>query len=109
MNARVSSSRYSPVQIGVPGVNSESPRPRTSESHQECNVSFGAATVVTTRQEMAPLKIHTTRAWLSIPLFAGPSGQLTHAQRMTILQRAYAQVDKTQANITLWLVVTAEA
>ena len=49
------------------------------------------------------------RAWLSIPLFARPPGQLTHAQRMTILQRAYAQVDKTQANITPWLVVTAEA
>ena len=49
------------------------------------------------------------RAWLSIPLFARPPGQLTHAQRMTILQRAYAQIDKTQANITPWLVVTAEA
>jgi SAM-dependent methyltransferase len=53
--------------------------------------------------------VEEKRAWLSIPLFARPPGQLTHAQRMEILAKAYDQVDKTQITTTSWLVVTAEA
>ena len=49
------------------------------------------------------------RAWLPIPVVARPTKQLTHAQRMEILQKAYDKVDKTQVNTTHWLVVTAEA
>ncbi|QFY07943.1 methyltransferase domain-containing protein [Nonomuraea phyllanthi] len=49
------------------------------------------------------------RAWLSIPLFARPPGQLTHTQRMNILHKAYEQVDKTRQVTTRWLVVTAQA
>ncbi|MBF8193031.1 class I SAM-dependent methyltransferase [Nonomuraea sp. K274] len=49
------------------------------------------------------------RAWLSIPLFARPPGQLTHTQRMEILRKAYAQVDKTRPVTTRWLIVTAQA
>ncbi len=49
------------------------------------------------------------RAWLSIPLFARPQGQLTHQQRMEILQKAFAKVDKTQVNTTNWLVIVAQA
>lgn len=53
--------------------------------------------------------VEEKRAWLSIPLFARPPGQLTHAQRMEILAKAYDKADKTHANTTSWLVVTAEA
>jgi SAM-dependent methyltransferase len=49
------------------------------------------------------------RAWLSIPLFARPAGQLTHQQRMAILQKAFDKADKTQVNTTNWLVVVAQA
>ncbi|SEF55330.1 Methyltransferase domain-containing protein [Nonomuraea solani] len=49
------------------------------------------------------------RAWLSIPLFARPLGQLTHAQRMKILQRAYDAADRTREITTRWLVVTSRA
>lgn len=53
--------------------------------------------------------VEEKRAWLSIPLFARPPGQLTHQQRMEILQKAYDKVDKTRMNITSWLVVVAQA
>ena len=49
------------------------------------------------------------RAWLSIPLFARPPGQLTHRQRMEIMDKAFAKVDKPQTTITQWLVIGAEA
>lgn len=47
------------------------------------------------------------RAWLSIPLFAQPPGQLTHAQRMEILERVFAGLDLTIKAPSTWLVVTA--
>lgn len=53
--------------------------------------------------------VEEKRAWLSIPLFARPPGQLTHDQRMAILQKAYAKVDKSRLINTTWLIVTAEA
>lgn len=53
--------------------------------------------------------VEEKRAWLSIPLFARPPGQLTHVQRMEILQKAYDKADKTRVNITSWLVVVAQA
>lgn len=53
--------------------------------------------------------VEEKRAWLSIPLFARPPGQLSHAQRMAILQKAYAKVDKTRKITTTWLVVTTQA
>ncbi|MGH3943414.1 MAG: class I SAM-dependent methyltransferase [Pseudonocardiaceae bacterium] len=53
--------------------------------------------------------VEEKRAWLSIPLFARPPGQLTHPQRMQILQKAYDKVDKTRVNTTHWLVVAAQA
>jgi hypothetical protein len=49
------------------------------------------------------------RAWLSIPAFARPPGPFTHAQRMEILERAYARADASRPVTTAWLVVTAEA
>jgi hypothetical protein len=49
------------------------------------------------------------RAWLSIPLFARPPGQLTRRQRMDILDKAFARLDKPQTTIIQWLVIVAEA
>lgn len=40
--------------------------------------------------------VEEKRAWQSIPLFARPPGQLTHVQRMEILQNAYNKMDKTR-------------
>lgn len=48
------------------------------------------------------------RAWLSIPLFSRPA-ELTYAQRMEILEKAYQEVDKNRPTITRWLVITAQA
>ncbi|MGH3628648.1 MAG: class I SAM-dependent methyltransferase [Sciscionella sp.] len=52
--------------------------------------------------------VEEKRAWLSIPLFARPPGQLTQVQRMEILQKAYDKVDRRRVSTTSWLVVTAE-
>jgi SAM-dependent methyltransferase len=49
------------------------------------------------------------RAWLSIPVFARPPGQLTYRQRMEILHRAYQKADKTQDSTTNWLIIVAAA
>ena len=57
----------------------------------------------------SPALCRPSTTWLSIPLFARPPGQLTHVQRMEILQKAYDKVDKTGVSITSWLVVVAQA
>ncbi|MFD3945195.1 class I SAM-dependent methyltransferase [Streptomyces sp. NPDC058579] len=49
------------------------------------------------------------KAWLSIPVFARPSGGgFTHAQRMEILDTAYALTTPDTATVTSWLVVVAQ-
>ncbi|MFE9454037.1 hypothetical protein [Streptomyces sp. NPDC006739] len=52
---------------------------------------------------------HSTRAekkaWLSIPVFARPDGDFTHAQRMRILDAAYALTTPDAPSVTSWLVV----
>ncbi|MFJ7209668.1 class I SAM-dependent methyltransferase [Streptomyces sp. NPDC098789] len=48
------------------------------------------------------------RAWLSIPVFARPDGDFTHAQRMDILAKAYALTTPDAPTVTSWLVVVAE-
>ncbi|KIF04749.1 methyltransferase type 11 [Streptomyces sp. RSD-27] len=48
------------------------------------------------------------RAWLSIPVFARPDGDFTHAQRMEMLAKAYAQTIPHARTVTSWLVVVAE-
>ncbi|MET8990802.1 class I SAM-dependent methyltransferase [Nonomuraea wenchangensis] len=48
------------------------------------------------------------KAWLSIPVFARPDGDFTHAQRMDILAKAYAQTSPDAPTVTSWLVVVAE-
>ncbi|QYX76475.1 class I SAM-dependent methyltransferase [Streptomyces akebiae] len=47
-------------------------------------------------------------AWLSIPVFARPDGDFTHAQRMDILSKAYALTSPGAPTVTSWLVVVAE-
>ncbi|MGX1952620.1 hypothetical protein [Streptomyces sp. CB02115] len=53
---------------------------------------------------------HTTmaerRAWLSIPVFARPSG-LSYHQQMELLEKAYAQTRPDDVTVTSWLVVVA--
>jgi SAM-dependent methyltransferase len=49
------------------------------------------------------------KAWLSIPVFARPAdGGLTHAQRMDILDAAYALTTPDTPTVTSWLVVVAQ-
>ncbi|MET9374060.1 class I SAM-dependent methyltransferase [Streptomyces sp. NPDC002992] len=49
------------------------------------------------------------KAWLSIPVFARPAGGgLTHAQRMEILDAAYALTAPDAVTVTSWLVVVAQ-
>lgn len=47
-------------------------------------------------------------AWLSIPVFARPEGDFTHAQRMDILAKAYALTTPETPTVTSWLVVVAQ-
>jgi SAM-dependent methyltransferase len=56
-----------------------------------------------------PGTVEEKRAWLSIPVFARPQGQLTYRQRMEILQKAAARTDDSQVTITNWLIVAAKA
>ncbi len=48
------------------------------------------------------------KAWLSIPVFARPDGDFTHAQRMKILDAAYALTAPDTPTVTSWLVVVAQ-
>ncbi|GAA3012893.1 class I SAM-dependent methyltransferase [Actinokineospora diospyrosa] len=48
------------------------------------------------------------KAWLSIPIFARPEGDFTHAQRMDILTKAYAMTTPETPTATSWLVVVAQ-
>ncbi|WP_416971643.1 class I SAM-dependent methyltransferase [Streptomyces sp. 4F14] len=47
------------------------------------------------------------KAWLSVPVFARPEGDFTHAQRMEILDAAYALTTPETPTVTSWLVVVA--
>ncbi|SHF64318.1 class I SAM-dependent methyltransferase [Streptoalloteichus hindustanus] len=48
------------------------------------------------------------KAWLSIPVFARPDGEFTHAQRMDILNKAYSLTTPDTPTVTSWLVVVAQ-
>lgn len=66
-------------------------------------LTLTAAEVTAQHSTMAEKK-----ARLSIPVFAQPEGDFTHAQRMQILEAAYAFTTPTTPTVTSWLVVTAE-
>lgn len=59
--------------------------------------------VVAQRSTMAEKK-----AWLSIPVFARPDGDFTHAQRMDILDKAYSLTTPDTPTVTSWLVVVTQ-
>ncbi|MFF4755305.1 class I SAM-dependent methyltransferase [Streptomyces sp. NPDC002514] len=48
------------------------------------------------------------KAWLSIPVFARPEGDFTYAQRMQILDAAYAMTTPDAPAVTSWLVVVTQ-
>ncbi|PPK63356.1 class I SAM-dependent methyltransferase [Actinokineospora auranticolor] len=48
------------------------------------------------------------KAWVSIPVFARPEGDYTHAQRMDILNKAYAMTTPDSPTVTSWLTVVAQ-
>ena len=48
------------------------------------------------------------KAWLSIPIFARPEGEFTHAHRMDILNKAYSLTTPEAPTVTSWLVVVAQ-
>lgn len=57
-----------------------------------------------------PRNVEQTRAWLSIPVFSFPFTTLSYEQRMDILAKAYAWIDKnTPPSTDPWLLVTAAA
>jgi len=69
----------------------------------EAGMTVVATDVTTQRSTMAEKK-----AWLSIPVFARPDGDFTHAQRMEILDAAYALTTPDAPTSTSWLVVVAQ-
>lgn len=62
--------------------------------------------------DTAVIAQHATMAekkeWLSIPVFAQPEGDFSYAQRMQILDAAYALTTPETPTVTSWLVVVAE-
>lgn len=68
----------------------------------DAGLTVEAMNVTAQRSTMAEKK-----AWLSIPVFARPEGDFTHAQRMQILDTAYALTTPDAPTVTSWLVVVA--
>ncbi|TMR95644.1 class I SAM-dependent methyltransferase [Nonomuraea basaltis] len=87
----------------------ESRRPPLTPAIVEAQLAAAGFSTITSDIVTRIGTVDEKRAWLSIPLFARPPGQLTHTQRIEILHKAYDQVDKTQETTTRWLVVTAQA
>ncbi|MEU3616924.1 class I SAM-dependent methyltransferase [Streptomyces sp. NPDC006872] len=65
-------------------------------------------TVLATEVTVQRSTMAEKKAWLSIPVFARPAGDFTHAQRMKILQTAYALTTPDAPTVTSWLVVVAQ-
>ncbi|GAA1022111.1 hypothetical protein Aple_064690 [Acrocarpospora pleiomorpha] len=87
----------------------EDPGPVLTPATVKTQLVAGGFTVLAQDTVTRTSTVEEKRAWLSIPLFARPSGQLTHAQRMEILHEAFSRVDQTQVSATTWLVVVAQA
>ncbi|GGS93354.1 class I SAM-dependent methyltransferase [Streptomyces chromofuscus] len=71
-------------------------------------LSMAGMTVLDTEVVAQHGTVAEKRAWLSIPVFARPDGDFTHAQRMDILAKAYALTTPDAPTVTSWLVVVAE-
>ena len=65
-------------------------------------------TVVDTEVTAQHSTMAEKKAWLSIPVFARPEGEFTHAQRMRILDSAYALTTPDAPTVTSWLIVVAQ-
>ncbi|WP_028649041.1 class I SAM-dependent methyltransferase [Nocardiopsis sp. CNT312] len=65
-------------------------------------------TVVHTEVTTQHTAMAERKAWLSIPIFARPNGDFTHAQRLDMLEKAYARTNPEETTMTNWLVVVAQ-
>jgi SAM-dependent methyltransferase len=72
------------------------------------HLSVAGLTVLDTEVVAQHSTMAEKKAWLSIPVFARPHGDLTHAQRMDILDKAYALTTPDTPTVTSWLVVVAQ-
>ncbi|MET9879161.1 class I SAM-dependent methyltransferase [Actinacidiphila glaucinigra] len=73
-----------------------------------CELAAAGLAVVDTEIVAQHSTMAEKKAWLSIPVFSRPEGDFTHAQRMRILETAYAQTTPDAPSVTSWLVVVAE-
>lgn len=71
------------------------------------HLSVAGLTVLDTEVVAQHSTMAEKKAWLSIPVFARPDGKFTHAQRMDILDKAYALTTPDTPTVTSWLVVVA--
>jgi SAM-dependent methyltransferase len=72
------------------------------------HLSAVGLTVVDTEVVAQHSTMAEKKAWLSIPVFARPDGEFTHAQRMGILDKAYSLTTPDTPTVTSWLVVVAQ-
>lgn len=89
-----------------PSGNSDSPKlPLAAVTH---HLSHAGLTVVDTEITVQHTTTAERKAWLSIPVFARPDGDFTYAQKMQMLEEAYAQSNPDETTVTRWLVVVAQ-
>ncbi|WP_158894037.1 class I SAM-dependent methyltransferase [Amycolatopsis anabasis] len=88
-----------PAAEGPPAL----PLEKATEHLSAAGLSVLDTEVIAQRSTMAEKK-----AWLSIPVFARPAGEFTHAQRMDILTKAYSLCTPDAPTVTSWLVVVAQ-
>lgn len=92
------------------------PPPRAADTAPKLPLETVVARLAATGMTLVDTAItaqHSTmaekKAWLSIPLFARPTdGGFSHAQRMEILDAAYALTTPDTATVTSWLVIVAQ-
>ncbi|SDJ03068.1 Ubiquinone/menaquinone biosynthesis C-methylase UbiE [Actinokineospora alba] len=72
------------------------------------HLSAAGLTVLDTEVVAQHSTMAEKKAWLSIPVFARPDGDFTHAQRMDILDKAYSLTTPDTPTVTSWLVVVAQ-
>lgn len=101
---QVAARHYGYTQMPVPA--ETSPRLPTSLIVEQ--LSDAGLTVVETEVTVQHSTMAEKKAWLSIPVFARPTGAFTHAQRMEILNAAYTLTSPDAPTATSWLVVVAE-
>ncbi|TKG59136.1 class I SAM-dependent methyltransferase [Prauserella endophytica] len=72
------------------------------------HLSVAGLTVLDTEVVAQHSTMAEKKAWLSIPVFARPDGEFTHAQRTDILDKAYSLTTPDAPTVTSWLVVVAQ-